>query len=267
MEKAKILYVNQEMIPYTKETPLSLMAMQLPQFCQENGRDIRTFMPRYGTINERRNQLHEVIRLSGMNIVIGDVDHPLIIKVASLQLAKMQVYFIENDDFFHKKGLMEKNGKIFEDTDARLIFFARGVVETSLKLNWEPDLVHCNGWFSAFLPLYIRKFYKNNAMYKRAKIVFSIYKEDFPGNLGKDLMHKLQFDKLPVKELEIYEEFDYLSLIKMAVDFSDGIVFAEEGVDASLIDYVKKSGKPFLLYPGPDAFMGDCNTFYDKILS
>ena len=126
MEKQKILFVSQEIYPYLPETEMSMIGRYLPQGIQEKKREIRAFMPRYGSINERRNQLHEVIRLSGMNIIIDDTDHSLLIKVASIQSARMQVYFIDNEDFFHRKGILtDKDGKYYPDNDERAIFFAR----------------------------------------------------------------------------------------------------------------------------------------------
>jgi starch synthase len=267
MEKPKILYVNQEMCPYTKESPLALAARHLPQYSQENRRDVRIFMPRYGVINERRNQLHEVIRLSGMNIVINDVDHPLIMKVASLPIAKMQIYFVENDDFFAKKGHLDKTGKPYDDTDSKLIFFARGVVETTMKLNWTPNLVHVKGWFASLLPLYIRRFYKNNPMYKDVKVVISLYNETFKGKINKKLVNKLRFDKIPSKDLGRYDETSYFAMMKAAIDLADGVIVAEEGVDPELIAYAKKARKPVMPYKSEETFFADSNKFYTKILS
>jgi starch synthase len=267
MKKPKILYVNQEMLPFTKESLLANAARHLPQFSQENQRDVRIFMPKYGTINERRNQLHEVIRLSGMNIVINDVDHPLIMKVASIPSAKMQIYFVDNEDFFAKKGHVDKTGKPYDDTDAKLIFFARGVVETTMKLNWTPDLIHIKGWFGSLLPLYIRRFYKNNPMYKDVKIVVSLYDETFKGKINKKLINKLKFDKVPVKDLSRYEGTTYVDLMKAVIDLADGVIVSQEGVNPELIAYAKKTRTPVMPYKSEETFFADSNTFYTKILS
>ena len=162
MSAKKILFITQEMVPYVDDSAMSLSGRSIPQAVQENGREIRTFMPRWGIINERRNQLHEVIRLSGMNIIIDDTDHPLIIKVASIQSARMQVYFIDNDDYFHHRAMMnDADGSEYEDNAERAIFYARGVLETVKKLRWCPDVIHCHGWMSAIAPLYIRTAYKD----------------------------------------------------------------------------------------------------------
>jgi len=267
MDKPKILYVNQEMSPYTKDTPLALTARHLPQFVQENQSDIRIFMPRYGTINERRNQLHEVIRLSGMNIVINDVDYPLIMKVASLSVARMQIYFVDNEDFFNKKGHVDKTGKPYDDTDSKLIFFARGVIETTMKLGWTPNLLHAKGWFASLLPLYIRRFYKTNPMCKDVKIVISLYNETFKGKINKKLINKLKFDNIPAKDLARYEDTTYIAMMKAAIDLADGVIIAEEGVDPELIAYAKKTRTPIMPYKGEETFFADSHNFYSKILS
>ena len=267
MEKPKVLYVNQEMCPYTKESPMALVARHLPLSIHGKCGEARVFLPRYGTINERRNQLHEVIRLSGMNIVIDDVDYPLIMKVASLPDAKMQIYFVDNEDFFGKKGHLDKTGKPYDDTDTKLIFFARGVVETTMKLGWTPDLVHIKGWFSSLLPLYIRRYYKTHPMYKDVKVVLSLHKESFNGKINKKLIKKLQFDKIPAKDLSRYDDTSYRSLMKAAIDLADGAIIAEEGVDPELIAHVKRTKTPMMTGKGTDTFCSDCHKFYKKILA
>ena len=174
----RVLFVNSEIYPYLPETEISIIGRYLPQGIQESGKEIRTFMPRYGCVNERRNQLHEVIRLSGMNMVIHDIDRPLVIKVASISSARMQVYFIDNDDYFHRKTIYEtEDGKFMEDNDERAIFFARGILETVKKLRWKPDIVHCSGWISYLVPLYLKKAYKNDPIFSDAKVVVSLYNE------------------------------------------------------------------------------------------
>ena len=193
MSKQRILYVSQEITPYLPESEMSVIGRQLPQGIQERGREIRTFMPKYGSINERRNQLHEVIRLSGMNLIIKDTDHPLIIKVASIQAARMQVYFIDNEDFFDRKAVLsDSKGKEFGDNDERAIFFARGVLETVKKLRWAPDLVHCHGWFTSVLPLYLKKAFNEDPLFHETKVVYSVYASDFKNSLNPDFQQKIQ---------------------------------------------------------------------------
>ena len=178
MKSKKVLFITQEMTPYVPESPVALDGRKMPQALQELGCEIRTFMPRWGIINERRNQLHEVIRLSGMNIIIDDTDHPLIIKVASIQAARMQVYFIDNDDYFHKRAMFaDESGKEYDDNIERAVFYARGVLETVKKLRWCPDVIYCQGWMSAVVPFYIKTAYREEPPFAAAKVVSSLYGE------------------------------------------------------------------------------------------
>ena len=183
MEKKKILFISQEISPFLPKSEISTAARNLAQGIQEAGKEIRVFMPRFGVINERRHQLHEVIRLSGMNMIIDDTDHPLIIKVASIQPARMQVYFIDNEDYFKRKAtLTDEDGKLFSDNDERAIFFAKGVIETVKKLNWAPDIIHVHGWMASLLPLYIKEYYSDEPLFSESKIITSVYNKDLKAN-------------------------------------------------------------------------------------
>jgi len=267
MDKAKILFITQEIIPYLPESHMGTICRYLPQGTQEKGREIRTFMPRFGNINERRNQLHEVIRLSGMNLIIDDNDHPLIIKVASIQQARMQVYFIDNDDYFNRKfTLRDKNDKFFADNDERAIFFSRGVIETVKKLGWPPDIIHCHGWMTSFIPLYIKKAFKDNPLLSDTKIIFSVYNDGFPESFSKNSSKKIKLDGITNKDLVRYEKLNYHGLIKSALDFSDAIIQGEETIDTEIDSYISKSGKPYLPFQPMDTYISTYNEFYDKIL-
>ncbi len=268
MTKAnKVLFITQEITPYVPETEMSLTGRHLPQAIQELGREIRTFMPKWGNINERRNQLHEVIRLSGMNLIIDDTDHPLIIKVASIQSARMQVYFIDNDDYFQNRlQATDENGVEYEDNDARTIFYARGVLETVKKLRWCPDIIHCHGWISALAPLYIKKAYKDEPSFRDAKIVFSLYEEDFKQPFHPDYPNKLLLKGVNKKDLAVLKApIDYATLCKLAVEYSDGVVQQSLHVNPEILEYAKSIGKPVLEYQEPDAFAEACNSFYDLV--
>ena len=210
MEKKRVLFISQEITPYLPETEMSLKSRYLPQGIQEKGREIRTFMPRYGSVNERRNQLHEVIRLSGMNLVINDADHPLIIKVASIQAARMQVYFIDNEDYFHRKSVLKDNkGVEFADNDERAVFFARGVLETVIKLRWAPDLIHCHGWLSSLIPLYIKKSYHDDPLFANSKVVYSVYDENFKKPLSSKVKQNVMIDGVQEGDLGLLDTPDY----------------------------------------------------------
>lgn len=269
MTKAnKVLFITQEITPYLPESEMANIGRYLPQAIQEKGREIRTFMPKWGDINERRNQLHEVIRLSGMNLIIDDTDHPLIIKVASIQSARMQVYFIDNDDYFQNRlQTTDENGVEYEDNDARAIFYARGVLETVKKLRWCPDVIHCHGWMSALAPLYIKKAYNDEPSFRDVKIVFSVYDKDFQNKFSPDFADKLLLKGITKKDVSTIDgkEVDYATLLKLAVDYSDGVIQNSETVNQEVMDYARESGKLVLDYQAPDNYFDACNTFYDNV--
>lgn len=268
MTKAnKVLFITQEITPYVSESEMSLVGRNLPQAIQEKGREIRTFMPKWGNINERRNQLHEVIRLSGMNLIIDDTDHPLIIKVASIQSARMQVYFIDNDDYFQNRlQVVDENGVEYEDNDARAIFYARGVLETVKKLRWCPDVIHCHGWMTALAPLYIKKAYKDEPSFRDAKVVFSLYDNDFKEPFHPDFASKLLLKGISKKDVaDLKEPVDYTALCKLAVDYSDSVIQQSEHVNEEVIAYARQIGKPVLGYQSPEIFADACNDFYDQV--
>lgn len=267
MEKPRVLFVQQEITPYLKDSPMGLLGRHLPQGIQEKGKEIRTFMPRFGCINERRNQLHEVIRLSGMNLIINDTDHPLIIKVASIQSARMQIYFIDNEDFFQRKfTTVDKNGKYFTDNDERSIFFCRGVLETVKKLQWSPDIVHCNGWMTNVMPLFLRTAYKDNPMFTDTKIVYSVYDDDFPEKLPDDYFNKIKMEGIEDSHLEAFRDPSYVNISKAAISLADGIVIGSEKINPEIQEFIMQSGKPVLQFPGNDNYTDAYNEFYDEVL-
>lgn len=268
MRKARVLFVSQEITPYLDETHIGKIARRLPQAIQERGKEIRTFMPKYGNINERRHQLHEVIRLSGMNIVINNADHPLIIKVASIPTARMQVYFIDNDDYFQRKSVLtdKATGKYFDDNDERTVFFNRGVIETVKKLGWAPDVIHCHGWFTGLIPLYIKKAFTEDPLFIETKIIFTIYEEEFTKALNKKIVDKAIIDGITKKELKHIEDATYVNLMKLAIDHADGISFGSETINAEIEKYAKKSGKPILEFKGEAEYADAYNEFYDLVL-
>lgn len=234
MSNAKILYVTSQVTPYLPESEISTVCRYLPQAMQEMGSEIRLFMPRYGCINERRNQLHEVIRLSGMNLIIDDTDHQLIIKVASIPAARVQVYFIDNEDFFQRKAIVDDvDGGLFEDNDERAIFFARGVLETVKKLRWSPNIVHCHGWLSAVAPLYLRKVFKDDPIFSKVKIVVSLYDDGFEGELNSKMRDKIKQEGIKASELALLERPSYENLMKFALGYADGVVVVGDSFSGS----------------------------------
>jgi starch synthase len=225
-------------------------------------------MPRFGCINERRNQLHEVIRLSGMNLIIDDTDHPLIIKVASIQAARMQVYFIDNEDYFHRKAMVkDTKNKFFADNDERAIFFARGVIETVKKLQWAPDLIHCQGWFTGLIPLYIKKYYHDDPLFMDSKIVTSLYNDEYSDELDKRIIQKFEWDGFDSSDVEVMQNPGWENLMKLAINFSDGMIQGSETINSDIRQYIEDSGKPLLNYQNEETYIKAYSDFYDKILS
>lgn len=225
MAKKRILYVSQEITPYLPVNDLSKTARFLPQAMNESGIEVRLFMPRFGCINERRHQLHEVIRLSGMNLIVNDIDQPLIIKVASIPQARMQVYFIDNEEYFKRKfTTVDKKEKFYADNDERALFFCRGVIESVKKLGWSPDVIHCNGWMASFLPMYLNKFYHDDPIFEKTKIVYSFYNHTFEGKLNKDLAKKMKFDGFTDEEVSGFEAADHKKLMETAIKYSNAVV-------------------------------------------
>ena len=267
MEKKRVLFISQEITPYLPETEMSVKSRFLPQGVQEKGREIRTFMPRYGSVNERRNQLHEVIRLSGMNLVINDADHPLIIKVASIQAARMQVYFIDNEDYFHRKEILkDKKGNEFEDNDERAVFFARGVLETVIKLRWAPDLIHCHGWLSSLVPLYIKKAYHDDPLFADSKVIYSVYNENFKNSLSLNAKQNIMLDGITEDDLKPLDEPSYENLSKLAIEHADAVIQGSETINPNLTDYIQAQEKLFLNYQSEETYIDAYNEFYDKVL-
>jgi starch synthase len=262
----KILFINQEITPYVPDSALSLMGKAVPQVIQDLGHEIRTFMPKWGTINERRGQLHEVIRLSGMNLIIDDTDHPLIIKVASIVQTRIQVYFIDNEDYFSKRQMaQDEQGQDYADNGERAIFFARGVLETVKKLRWIPDIIHVQGWMGAVVPLYIKTAYHDEPSFSNTKVVTSLYPNTLTSELSSNFKRCIEFREANADLLKKYNDiFDFNELAKLAIDYSDGVIAAQKNVNKNLLKYAKDAGIPTLNYPGED-FGQAYEDFYEKI--
>ncbi len=263
MQKKRVLYVSQEIDPYTGATTMGEVASLLLQKTQESGKDIRMFLPRFGTINERRHQLHEVIRLSGMNLIIDDFDHQLIIKVASIQKLRMQVYFIDNDEYFPSKQMFhDLDGNFMSNNDERMIFYCKGVIETVRKLGWSPDIIHCQGWFTSLVPMYIKKLYADDPLFENVKVIYSLFDNSFDGTLSDSLPDKLLFEKLEKSDVSALKVSNINNLHKFAIDFADGIVMASPNIHNDLKDYSKNLNKPVMQYPGEDDYIDVYQDFY-----
>ena len=266
----RVLFVNSEIFPYLPESPVANIGRYLPQGIQERKKEIRSFMPRYGCINERKNQLHEVIRLSGMNIIINDVDRPLVIKVASISAARMQVYFIDNEDYFHRKSVYhDADGQFFKDNGERAIFFARGVLETVKKLRWAPDVIHCHGWISQILPVYLKKAYIDDPIFSNSKIVLSLYDDTPSADFPADFKERILFGGVTEKDVELLTDPTGINLAKMAASHADGIIFGSADVDQKIEDFCKERELPCLAYSEASiqdgSYIDEYNSFYDNL--
>lgn len=270
MSKKKVLFISSEMAPYmASQNNLADIARNLPQAVQESNNEIRVLMPRFGVINERRNRLHEVVRLSGINITIDDNDNPLTIKVASLPEAKMQVYFLDNEEYFHRKAVYyDENNSFFKDNDERIIFFCKGALETVKKLGWAPDIIHCQGWMTSLIPLYIKTIYKDEPVFRNAKVVYSIFENGFEETLGKDFARKASLNFIDNEDLQYYNGAKCKDLYIGAVMHSDAVVRATEKVDPTVEKTLKKLGeKPVMQHSENQSAAEDYLRFYDEVLA
>ena len=268
MKDKRVLYVSSEVIPYLPETEISSMSFEAPKMVNNNGGQIRIFMPRYGNINERRHQLHEVIRLSGMNLVINDLDMPLIIKVASIPKERMQVYFIDNEDYFKRKATFaDEEGNFFKDNDERAIFFAKGVIETVKKLNWSPDIIHVHGWLASFLPLYLRNYYGNEPLFENSKIVTSVYNQGFNGTLNAEVSNKIKFDAIDDQALTHLDNPTFENVMKVAINNSDAVIIGSEDISKELETFIGGLDKTVLAFQQMEDMEREYLEFYQtKVL-
>ncbi len=267
MDKKRVLIVTQEMEPYTALSEISTIARKLPQYVQEKGMEIRVLMPRFGTINERRHRLHEVVRLSGMNIIVDDDDYPLIIKVASLPGARMQVYFLDNEDFFKRKSVFDDDqGKPFEDNQDRMVFFCKGVIETVKKFGWAPDIVHCHGWMTSLIPLYLKTAYKTEPIFKNSKVVYSLYSTEMESQFTEDLMTKASINNLEPEDLKAYFNDGKVTLHQGAAKYIDGLIVGSETLSDDDSKIVESVEVPKLEHQAPEAYLASYLEYFQSLL-
>ena len=267
MDKKRVLFISQEITPYLCETEISTRCRNLPQGIMEKGKDIRIFMPKYGCINERRNQLHEVIRLSGMNMILDNLDYPLIIKVASLQPIRMQVYFIENEDYFPKKTFMhELDGEEFEFHDERAIFFCRGVLETVRKLGWTPNVVHCHGWMSALVPMYLKKAFAEDPIFDNTKVVYSVYDQESNVEIDNDMARKSIITGVSEDDVELINTASVDTLHKLAIKYADAVIMGSEKISNDLNKFIVDSDKYVIPHQNDEDYVDAYDALYDELL-
>lgn len=249
--KKRILFIANEMSPYLELTEFSELVNKLAIKANDTGYEVRCIMPRFGSINERRHRLHEVVRLSGINVNIDNDDMPLQIKVASLPSARLQVYFLDNEELFKRKFVFhDEEDKWFDDNDLRTVFFCRGALETVKKFGWPPDVVHCSGWMTGLIPAYLKTIYKKEPVFAHSKIVYTIGQSTFKEKLGSDFIRKaLIHDSLKEKDLEPFKEANNLAMFRGGATYADAITFGAEKVDKKLLtEFTKVKGKKTLLY-------------------
>ena len=268
MAKGRILFVSQEIMPFSDENELSSLSRYLPAKTQEMGREIRVFMPKFASVNERKHQLHEVIRLSGMNLIVNNCDHQLIIKVGSIPSARMQVYFIDNEEYFTgRQSATLDNGMLAKDSDEQLLFFGRGCLEAVRKLAWQPHLINFSGWFTSMIPFYVRRINKENAFFSGTKMVITLMDDAFGGPIPGDLERKMKTDGATAKDLRLYGQTDYLGLMKSAITYSQGVVIGSPNAHPELVAYAKENKRNVLDYiEDRDEFFARINKFYDTIV-
>ena len=268
MGKKKILFASQEISPYLPETPMANVGLNLPKHSIEQGNETRVFLPKFGVIKEKANNLHEVIRLSGMNLIIDDFDHQLIIKVASIQSARMQIYFIDNDEYFPKKVMFhDENGKFLANTEERMMFYCKGVIETVKKLGWSPEMIHCQGWFSSLIPMYIKKIYNEDPLFKDTKVIYNVFDTNFEGSIDPIIVNKLLFEnKLEESDLELLKNPTFENLNKFAISYSDAIIQGSENINEEVSKHMKDSELPFMTYPGEEDYEDSYNNFFDSLV-
>ena len=268
MAKGRILFVNQEIVPFSSESEQAVLGRYLPAKLQEMGREIRVFMPKFCDVNDRKHQLHEVIRLSGMNLIVNNCDHQLIIKVGSIPTARMQVYFIDNEEYAIKgNSMVDGKGHVLPDTDERLLFFGRGTLEAVRKLAWQPHLINFCGWFTSMIPFYLRRINKENAFFNGTKMVITLTGDRFDGPIGGELERKMKTDGATAKDLRLYGQTDYLGLMKSAITYSQGVIIGTPDVHPELIAFAKENKRNVLDYiEDPSEFYPRINKFYDSIV-
>lgn len=267
MSKLRVLYVASEIAPFLQITEVAEIVRQIPQAMSEHGMEIRIIVPRYGTILERKHRLHEVVRLSGINIAVGDDEKPLLIKVASVPQAKLQVYFIDNDDFFHRKAdWNDADGKFCADNDERSIFFCKGVLETVKKLGWSPDIIHCHDWMSAIIPLYLKTSYRKDPVFNQSKCIYSVYNNHFDHDFSADdLIEKILMQDIDKSDVLQLQEANYGGLTRLAMDYADAVVAGTNYYDAPTSGLLEEfaSKKEIIKIEKPDDF----HDLYNQVLA
>jgi len=249
--KKRILFIANEMSPYLELTEFAETINKLAVLSNDNNMEVRCIMPKFGVINERRHKLHEVVRLSGINVTIDNVDYPLVIKVASLPNARLQVYFLDNEDFFKRKSIFtDDDNKWFDDNGLRTVLFCKGALETVKKFGWPPDIIHCSGWMTGLIPMYLKTVYKKEPVFSHCKVVFSIGENTFKEKMGTDFPKLMMIsESVTKKEQEVYKDNNNTAMFRGGATYADAISFGAEKIDKKLVDeFSKVKGKKVLKF-------------------
>jgi starch synthase len=244
--KKRILFIANEMSPYLELTEFAEIVNKLAVLSNENNFEVRCIMPRFGVINERRHRLHEVVRLSGINVTIDSDDYPLVIKVASLPNARLQVYFLDNEDLFKRKQIFhDENDKWFDDNGLRTVLFCKGALETVRKFGWPPDLIHCSGWMTGLIPMYLKTAYKKEPVFSHSKVVFTIGTNTFKEKLGAEFLKlAVIHDNIGKKELDPFKDCNNTAMFRGGASYADAISFGDSEIDKKLVEeFSKVKGK------------------------
>jgi starch synthase len=266
--KKRILFIATEMSPYLELTEFAEIVNRLAIKSNDNGLEVRCIMPRFGVINERRHRLHEVVRLSGINVSVDNDDYPLQIKVASLPNARLQVYFLDNEDFFKRKFIFhDEHDKWFEDNDLRTIFFCKGALETVKKFGWPPDIIHCSGWMTGLIPMYIKTAYKREPVFSHSKIIFTIGENTYKEKLGSSFTEKAGFHaNIKEKDLEVFKDGNNTAMFRGGATFADAITFGTDKADKKLVEeFSKVKGKKVLPFTGWDTDLTEYLELYNEL--
>lgn len=267
MSKKRVLFVTQELKPYTTLSEISDLVARLPQHTHESGMEVRVLMPRFGNINERRHKLHEVVRLSGMNIIVDDDDFPLIIKVASLPGCRLQVYFLDNEEFFKRKAVFDdENEKPFEDNVDRMVFFCKGVMETVKKFGWPPDIIHCHGWMTSLVPLYLKTVYKDEPIFRESKVLYSAYNNSYEKSFSENFFTKAKINNLEDEELALYKTNEEINLNLGAIKYVDGVIEGSENLDPDVKAAIEASSIPSLNYVPEEEYLAEYLKYYQQFI-
>ncbi len=267
MSKKRVLFVTQEMSPYTAVSEVSALVRKLTPYIQNKGMEIRVLMPKYGMINERRHRLHEVVRLSGMNIIVDDDDYPLIIKVASLPGARMQVYFLDNEEFFKRKQVFDdEDEKPFKDNQERMVFFCKSALETVKKFGWAPDIVHCHGWMTSLIPLYLKNVYNEDPIFKESKVIYTPYADSYEDSFDKKFLELAAINNLEAKDLANFKKGTKITLHEGGILASDAIVKGSKELSKNVSTVISKLDTPILEYSEEAEMPADCLQFYKELL-